>query len=55
MYIIPWLIYFSDDDFEPYDMSNDTVVNKIKQPSYIRDCIEGKYNECLLLNHQLNH
>ncbi|EDV27638.1 uncharacterized protein TRIADDRAFT_53547 [Trichoplax adhaerens] len=31
----------SDDDFESYDMSNDTVVNKIKKPSYIRDCIEG--------------
>lgn len=38
------LIYFvfSDDDLEPYDMSNDVKVTKVKRPKYLRDCMEGK-------------
>ena len=31
----------SDDDLEPYDMSDDVKVMKIKQPKYIRECMEG--------------
>ncbi|KAJ8037139.1 Telomere length regulation protein TEL2-like [Holothuria leucospilota] len=31
----------SDDDLEPYDMSGDTKVTKVKEPVYIRDCMEG--------------
>lgn len=31
----------SDDDLEPYDMSNDTVFTKHKKPVYIRDCMTG--------------
>uniref|UniRef100_T1ITV4 Rho GDP-dissociation inhibitor 3 n=1 Tax=Strigamia maritima TaxID=126957 RepID=T1ITV4_STRMM len=31
----------SDDDLEPYDMSNDAPVSKMKKPSYLRDCLEG--------------
>ncbi|XP_055955062.1 telomere length regulation protein TEL2 homolog isoform X2 [Patella vulgata] len=31
----------SDDDLEPYDMSNDVKVTKVKNPKYIRDCMEG--------------
>lgn len=31
----------SDDDLEPYDMSHDTKVSEVKQPKYIRDCMEG--------------
>ncbi|XP_053386091.1 telomere length regulation protein TEL2 homolog [Mercenaria mercenaria] len=34
----------SDDDLEPYDMSHDTQVSKVKQPKYIRDCMEGLIN-----------
>ena len=34
--------HFSDDDLVPYDMSNDTKFTKVKQPKYIRDCMEGK-------------
>ncbi|KAK3595114.1 hypothetical protein CHS0354_002366 [Potamilus streckersoni] len=31
----------SDDDLVPYDMSDDVKVTKVKQPKYIRDCMEG--------------
>lgn len=31
----------SDDDFEPYDTTNDTKLAVKKQPSYLRDLIEG--------------
>ncbi|GFN74796.1 telomere length regulation protein tel2 homolog [Plakobranchus ocellatus] len=31
----------SDDDLEPYDMSNDRKVEKAKKPKFIRDCMEG--------------
>lgn len=31
----------SDDDLEPYDMSNDVKVTKVKRPKYLRDCMEG--------------
>ncbi|KAK6187771.1 hypothetical protein SNE40_005723 [Patella caerulea] len=31
----------SDDDLEPYDMSNDVKKTKVKNPKYIRDCMEG--------------
>ncbi|XP_033735198.1 telomere length regulation protein TEL2 homolog [Pecten maximus] len=31
----------SDDDLEPYDMSNDVKVTKVKRPKYVRDCMEG--------------
>lgn len=31
-----------DDEFEPYDMSNDKEISKVKAPKYIRDCMEGK-------------
>ncbi|XP_013402364.1 telomere length regulation protein TEL2 homolog isoform X2 [Lingula anatina] len=31
----------SDDDLEPYDMSNDAPVTKTKAPRYVRDCMEG--------------
>ncbi|PIK57423.1 putative telomere length regulation protein TEL2-like isoform X1 [Apostichopus japonicus] len=31
----------SDDDLEPYDMSGDTKVTKVKEPVYVRDCMEG--------------
>ncbi|XP_052790306.1 telomere length regulation protein TEL2 homolog [Mya arenaria] len=30
----------SDDDLEPYDMSHDTDKVKVRQPKYIRDCME---------------
>ncbi|OWF49242.1 Telomere length regulation protein TEL2-like [Mizuhopecten yessoensis] len=30
-----------DDDLEPYDMSNDVKVTKVKRPKYLRDCMEG--------------
>lgn len=36
------MLYFSDDDLIPYDMSNDVKLTKVKQPKYIRDCMEGK-------------
>ncbi|XP_064625964.1 telomere length regulation protein TEL2 homolog isoform X2 [Lineus longissimus] len=31
----------SDDDLVPYDMSNDTPQLKVKEPRYLRDCMEG--------------
>ncbi|GAB1600077.1 telomere length regulation protein TEL2 homolog [Argonauta hians] len=31
----------SDDDFEPFDMSNDKQEIKVKTPKYLRDCMEG--------------
>ncbi|CAC5384187.1 TELO2 [Mytilus coruscus] len=31
----------SDDDLVPYDMSNDVKVTQVKEPKYIRDCMEG--------------
>lgn len=31
-----------DDEFEPYDMSNDKEISTVKAPKYIRDCMEGK-------------
>ncbi|XP_059147318.1 telomere length regulation protein TEL2 homolog [Physella acuta] len=31
----------SDDDLEPYDMSNDKKFTKISPPKYVRDCMEG--------------
>ncbi|BFZ03712.1 hypothetical protein BsWGS_06751 [Bradybaena similaris] len=31
----------SDDDLEPYDMSQDTKLLKAKPPKYVRDCMEG--------------
>lgn len=31
----------SDDDLQPYDLSNDTIVTKTKQPAYLRDCLDG--------------
>ncbi|XP_074649235.1 telomere length regulation protein TEL2 homolog isoform X2 [Tubulanus polymorphus] len=31
----------SDDDLQPYDMSHDVPVSKVKKPYYIRDCMEG--------------
>ncbi|XP_060555016.1 telomere length regulation protein TEL2 homolog isoform X2 [Ruditapes philippinarum] len=34
----------SDDDLEPYDMSHDTKTSKVRQPKYIRDCMEGLIN-----------
>ena len=34
--------FCSDDDLEPYDMSHDVKQSKVKMPSYIRDCLEGK-------------
>ena len=36
------MLAFSDDDLEPYDLSNDTKVQKIKPPVYVRDCMEGE-------------
>lgn len=33
-----------DDEFEPYDMSNDKEISKVKAPKYIRDCMEGLIN-----------
>ncbi len=33
----------SDDDLEPYDMSQDVQMSQVKTPMYIRDCIEGVY------------
>ena len=33
----------SDDDLEPYDMSQDVQTSQVKTPMYIRDCIEGVY------------
>ncbi len=32
---------FSDDELEPYDMSNDRVVEAAPRPRYVRDCMEG--------------
>ncbi|KAL4239491.1 TEL2 [Mactra antiquata] len=34
----------SDDDLEPYDMSNDKKKSTVKQPKYLRDCMEGLIN-----------
>ena len=33
----------SDDDLEPFDLSHDVKINKVKttQPLYLRDCMEG--------------
>ncbi|XP_038064411.1 telomere length regulation protein TEL2 homolog [Patiria miniata] len=31
----------SDDDLEPFDMSEDVKTSQVKTPVYIRDCIEG--------------
>lgn len=31
----------SDDDLEPYDLTADVKVTKVKQPKYIRECMEG--------------
>ncbi|KAK3785627.1 hypothetical protein RRG08_015512 [Elysia crispata] len=31
----------SDDDLEPFDLTNDRKVEKGKQPKFIRDCMEG--------------
>ncbi|XP_022092323.1 telomere length regulation protein TEL2 homolog [Acanthaster planci] len=31
----------SDDDLEPYDMSEDVKTSQVQTPMYIRDCIEG--------------
>ncbi|KAH9490222.1 TEL2, telomere maintenance protein 2 [Bulinus truncatus] len=31
----------SDDDLEPYDMSNDVKVTKSAPPKYVRECMEG--------------
>ena len=37
------LFFFSsDDELEPYDMSHDTKVTKVKVPVYVRDCMDGK-------------
>ena len=36
------LLISSDDDFEPYDLSNDVVKPKSKSPVYLRDCMEGE-------------
>lgn len=33
-----------DDEFEPYDMSNDKELSKVKTPKYLRDCMEGLIN-----------
>ena len=33
---------FSDDDLEPYDLSNDVKVSKVKKPVYLRDCMKGE-------------
>lgn len=32
------------EDFIPYDMSNDTPLLKIKKPIYLKDCLEGLLN-----------
>lgn len=39
------ILFYSDDDLEPYDMSGDTKVTKVKEPVYVRDCMEGKSKE----------
>lgn len=31
----------SDDDLEPFDMSHDQEVSKVKPPRYVRDCMDG--------------
>ncbi|XP_072168073.1 telomere length regulation protein TEL2 homolog [Diadema setosum] len=31
----------SDDEFEPYDMTHDTKILKVKIPVYVRDCMDG--------------
>ena len=31
-----------DDEFTPYDTSNDVPLSKTKQPAYLRDCLDGK-------------
>ncbi|XP_064614424.1 telomere length regulation protein TEL2 homolog [Liolophura sinensis] len=31
----------SDDDFQPYDLSDDIKVTEVMTPHYIRDCMEG--------------
>ncbi|CAH1794474.1 unnamed protein product [Owenia fusiformis] len=31
----------SDDDLEPYDLSNDVKQSAVKKPVYVRDCMEG--------------
>lgn len=30
-----------DDEFTPYDTSNDVPLSKTKQPAYLRDCLDG--------------
>ena len=32
-----------DDEFTPYDTSNDVPLSKTKQPAYLRDCLDGKH------------
>lgn len=41
-------IPYSDDDLEPYDLTNDTKASKVKVPLYVRDCMEGKLDKVLL-------
>lgn len=38
---MPLLLPCSEDDLTPYDLSNDVKVTKVKQPKYLRDCMEG--------------
>ena len=37
-----------DDEFTPYDTSNDVPLSKTKQPAYLRDCLDGNQNNCRL-------
>ena len=39
--------FSSDDDLEPYDMSADAMATKVKQPKYIRECMEGMHESKL--------
>ena len=36
--------FHSDDELEPYDMSNDQKVVTAKSPLYVRNCMEGLLN-----------
>ena len=38
------LCFHSDDELEPYDMSNDRKIVAVKRPLYVRDCMEGLLN-----------
>ena len=37
-------MFGSDDELEPYDMSNDRKSTTVKPPLYLRDCVEGLLN-----------